>query len=148
MEEKKKPKGNEATQFKKGNTIGMETRFKVGHPPLNSLYKPEYVDLMYEYFSDPDVIFPTVEGFGAKYKIHIKTLWNWIYDTEKYPQLSNIYEHCKQIQKDKLIVGGLTSAFNSQIVKFVAINNHGMKDKIEQEVKADATFEVKINVID
>ena len=48
----------------------------------------------------------------------------------------------------KLIVGGLTSAFNSQIVKFVAINNHGMKDKIEQEVKAEAAFEVNINVVD
>jgi hypothetical protein len=145
MEEKKKPI---PTQFKKGNTIGKETRFKEGHYPLNTVYKPEYVDLMYEFFTDEENRFPTLTGFAMKHNLEIRTLENWINNPDKYPQLSNLYKQCKEIQKERLLYGGLTSAFNPQIVKFVAINAHGMKDKIEQEVKADATFEVKIDVID
>ena len=141
-------KRNEKGQFVEGNTIGINTRFKPGNIPIHSKYKAEYVDLMYLYFSDGSNIMPTLEGFAAKYSIAIQSLERWVNNREKYPRLSAMWAQCKAMQKEKLLLGGLTEQFNAQIVKFIAINNHGMKEKIEQEVNGNAKVEVKISVID
>ena len=152
--ETKKPNNNNAEpkkeapwKFKKGNTIGMETRFKPGHT-VSTTYKSEYIDSMYNYFNDSDNIFPTLAGFAIKEGIAIKSISRWVNNAEKYPQLARTYEQCKAIQLQKLLEGGLTRQFDAQIVKFIAVNNHNMKEKVEQEVKADASFKVDISFFD
>lgn len=141
-------KRNENGQFIKGNTIGINTRFKRGNIPFNIKYKEEYADMLYEYFTDNDNIMPTLEGFAAENHIAIQSLERWVKDEKKHPRLNAVWAQCKAMQKDKLLLGGLTEKFNPQIVKFLAINNHGMKEKIEQEVKGEAEFKVNINVVD
>lgn len=134
-------------RFQKGNTIGYETRFQPGHT-LSTKYQDEYADQLLEFFTDPDVEFPTIEGFAKKYHIAIRTVYDWIEAPEKYPQFALSHAQAMAIQRDKLLVGGLTEQYNSQIVKFIAVNCHGMKEKIEQEVKGDATINVNISFFD
>lgn len=141
-------KRNDHGQFVPGNTIGIDTRFKPGNIPFNSKYKEEYVDMLYNYFTDSDKIMPTLEGFAAENHIAIVSLERWVKDEKKHPRMKAVWAQCKAIQKDKLLLGGLTERFNPQIVKFLAINNHGMKEKIEQEVNGNAKVEVTISVVD
>lgn len=141
------PEKDEYWKFKKGNTIGMETRFKPGHK-FSTKYSSEYIDSMYNYFSDSNNIFPTLEGFAVSAGISIRTLERWVHGEKKYPQMAITYAQCKAIQKEKLLLGGLTRAFDAQLVKFIAVNNHGMKEKVEQEVKGDAQFKVNISFFD
>ena len=133
-------------RFEKGNEIGKATRFKNGNT-LSCKYKEEYADALLEYFFDEEVVFPTIEGFAKRYKLAIRTVKDWIADGEKYPRFALAHAQAMAIQKDMLLVGGLTEKFNPQIVKFLAINNHGMKEKVEQDIKSDGGFDVNINVI-
>ena len=130
--------------FKKGNTIGFETRFQPGNIKA-SKYDESYCELMLNYFTDPDEVFPMFEGFANRLGVVSDTLREWR-DTQ--PRFRDTYARCLDIQKQKLLVGGLTERFNAQIVKFMAINNHGMKEKIEQEFKGDATINVNISFFD
>lgn len=134
-------------KFEKGNDIGKDTRFKPGHK-LSSKYKEEYATELIKYFRDEDVVFPTVEGFAESKGLAIRTVHGWREDEEKYPQFAVAYAQAMAIQREKLLVGGLTRKFDASIVKFLAVNNHGMREKVEQEVKADTTFTVNINVED
>lgn len=134
-------------RFVKGNEIGMETRFKEGNK-FRTKYKDEYVDMLYEYYSNKDNIYPTLGDFAAKNNLCIKTLERWVNNSDKYPRMARTYVMCKNIQLQKLLEGGLTRQFDAQIVKFIAVNNHNMKEKVEQEVKADASFKVDISFFD
>ena len=135
---------DENGRFTKGNTIGESTRFKYRHK-ISSKYKDEYCDLMYEYFSMPErrdgAPYPTFEGFAASIGVILETLENW---REAHAHFRDIYTLCAQMQKDNVINGGLRETYNAQFAKFIAINNHGMKDKTEQEFKGDT--DVKITV--
>lgn len=134
-------------KFEKGNEIGKNTRFKPGHK-LSSKYKEEYADKIIEYFRDESVVFPTVEGFAELEGLAIRTVQDWHNDEEKHPHFATAYAQAMAIQRERLLVGGLTRKFDASIVKFLAVNNHGMREKVEQEVKADTTFTVNINVED
>jgi len=134
-------------QFGKGNESRKDTRFKPGHH-LSCKYKEEYSQALIDYFRNPEIIFPTVEGFAEANDLAIRTVHDWHEDSEKYPQFATAYAQAMAIQKDRLLVGGLTRKFDASIVRFLAMNNHGMREKVEQDVKADAAFTVNINVED
>jgi len=133
-------------RFEKGNEIGKATRFKNGNT-LSLKYKDDYADALLEYFLDEDVVFPTLEGFAIKNRLAIRTVMEWSANEAKYPRFALAHAQALAIQKDKLLVGGLTEKFNPQLVKFLAVNNHGMKDKIENDIKSDGGFDVNINII-
>jgi hypothetical protein len=132
------------TKFQKGNTIGSETRFKPGHT-LSKKYKTEYAASLLEYFETCDSL-PTIEGWAVKNRIEVRTAVNWSKNEEKYPQFSSAYAQAKAIQKNKLIENGLCDAYNVQLVKFLLINNHEMREKSEQKVEGDTNATVTVNI--
>lgn len=157
--ETKKERKPNSGQFKKGNTIGKETRFKKDHD-LSCKYKPEYCDMLLEYFSnvEREIIYeefyfpdgslkgkkpvqvlppklPTIEGFANKIGVIHQTLLNWC---EQHPQFSNAYARAKQIQKDIIMTNGAQKQYDSNFSKFLLMNNHGMAE----QVKTDTTFKV------
>ncbi len=99
---------------------------------------------MLRYFQSCQDFYPTFELFAETIGVTAETVRNW---TESHPRFRDIYARCKNIQKGKLISGGLSGLFNPQIVKFVAVNNHGMKDKVETDVRGGEDFQVNINVV-
>lgn len=131
-------------RFKKGNTIGYATRFQPGNDAA-SKYDDSFCEEMLNYFEDPKVVYPMFEGFATILGVMSGTLRRW---ADEHPRFADTYTRCLEIQKQRLLVGGLTEQYNSQIVKFIAVNCHGMKEKIEQEVKADASINVNISFFD
>ena len=126
----------------------MGRKFAVGNIPKNLKYKDEYAELMLLYFLNPENKFPTLEDFAIRNNIAIRTLKHWIEEGEKYPRLALAHAQAMAIQKQRLLVGGLTEEFNAQMAKFLLINNHGMREKIDQEVKTDGSLTVNIKVVD
>ena len=130
-------------------------RFLPGHDEgflpgnkLQSKYQASYPDQLLRYFIDETELYPTLEGFAIKHNIKIRTLERWVNSPDKYPRLASVYAQCKAIQLDRLLIGGLVKKFDPQIVKFIAINNHGMKEKTESNVKTDTELRVKIDFFD
>ena len=146
MSEKEK-NGNSDTKFKEGNEIGKETRFKPGNR-LSTKYKDEYVDSLLMFYRDDSNVFPTIEGFAESIGLAVRTVYYWIENEAKYPRFAEAYAQARAIQKNKLIIGALTRRFDPSFARFIAINYHDLKDKIEQEIKGDAEFRVNINVVD
>ena len=92
-----------------------------------------------------------LEDFAIKFNIPIRTLRRWIAeseDEEKYPRLALSYAYLLARQKQILIDRGLRETYNSQLVKFLLTNCHGMSEKANIEAKTDNKFEVNIKVID
>lgn len=108
-ENKKEVKENKG-RFKKGNPIGMATRFQKGNTGINKyndLYKDEYADMLLEYFKEPKIEiiyeeeynkdgtlkkktpkmilppkFPTLEMFAVNIGVTSRTLREWAYVDE------------------------------------------------------------------
>jgi hypothetical protein len=131
--------------FKKGNEIGKATRFKSGNK-ISAKYDPDYCDQMLEYFREE--VYPTVELFAETLGVVPSTLYNWC---EKHPRFGDAFSRCMNIQKGKMIEGGMKGLFNPQIVKFVAVNCHGMSEKsvndttITYKVEVDRTIDEESN---
>jgi hypothetical protein len=136
--------------FKKGNTIGYNTRFKAGNK-MSTKYMDKYADELIEYFEGKDGEdyngLPTIAGFARKKGLAIITVQTWGKDETK-PRFMLAYEQCLKIQQDLLCIGGLTGRFNEKMTEFLLKNCHGMSDKVEQEIKADSTFRVTIKEVD
>ena len=130
-------------RFEKGNEIGKETRFQYKNA-VASKYRAEYEEKMLNWFRESGEGYPTFELFAESIGVTAETLTHW---AESHPRFRDTYARCKNIQKGKLIAFGLAGAYNPQIVKFVAVNNHGMKDKVETDVKGGEDFQVNINVV-
>lgn len=123
-------------QFKKGNTIGKETRFKEGHT-LSCKYKNEYCEMMIDFFRNAKD-FPTFEEFaGEVIDVDEQTLQNW---KEEHPQFRTAYAKCLTIQKGRLVKGGVSGKYNAAFSKFIAVNCHGMTDKSENDSKMTVTI--------
>ncbi len=128
------------SQFEKGNQIGKETQFKKGNQwRISTKYEERYADELLDYFLDEKTPFPTIEGFAIKIRVAVKTVKNW-YSTGKSRRFTLAYEQAMAIQKERLLVGGLTRKFDSQMVKFIAANNHGMGERVQQDT--NITFSV------
>lgn len=137
------------SKFESGNTIGMDTRFKPGHQ-LSCKYKAVYTDSLLAYFVQQSATnaLPTIEGWAIENKLKIRTVYDWIEKPEKYPHFADAYAQAKAIQKNMLMQKGLTETYNASLVKFLLSNNHGMKEKVEQDVNAGGALQVNINVVD
>ena len=125
-------------QFQKGNEFGKERRFQSGNQ-ISSKYKEEYCEAMIEYFNHHT--FPTVELFAETLEVTPATLMHW---REKHRRFNDAFSRCLNIQKGKLLEGGVLGAFNPQIVKFMAINCHGMSEK----AVSDTTVTFKVDLSD
>lgn len=152
--------------FAPGNTIGEETRFAAGEQngtpfqkgnTLAKKYKDEYADLLLEYFRREDITFPTLEGFVEWVRtrtgeaINYSTAEAWARGDENYAdaqRFQEVYAQAKAIQRDKLILGGLTRKFDPSFARFLASSTHDMREKTEQKVdadlKGDGAFSVNI----
>ena len=131
---------DEKGRFVEGNSY----RIKKG-TMLKSVYKEHYPKKMLEYFLDENEVYPTFEGIAVRENLSIKTLTRWFADQEKYPLLSVAHAQCKAIQLNRLTIDGLTRKFDSNLVKFLLENNHGMREKKESKVDADTTLKVTID---
>lgn len=156
-QEKKKNTG----QFKKGNTVGKETRFKKDNT-VASKYKEEYCDQLIDYFNQPPTRveyketyfkgeltsrtpiilpaeYPTFELFAAKLGVTTDTLKNW---SEKYPRFGDCYARAKEIQFGKLTSMAVTGLYNPVYAKFEAVNNHKQKDKQEIDTSVNGSVNI------
>lgn len=123
---------------------GIKTQFKKGHT-LSAKYKPEYCQVMIDYFRDDTIPFPTFELFAASIGVINNTLLNW---ADKYSQFKNIYEQCKEIQKGKLLQGAMTDKYNAQFAKFFAINNCNMRESTNVAMTANVTNNYDAKTLD
>ena len=135
---------DENGRFKKGHNIGKKSRFKLGNITA-AKYESRYCAEMIAYFTDEEIPIHTFESFAHKIGVISETLRNWC---EENARFRDAYALCKEISKNELLLGGLTERFNPQMVKFLAINNHGMKEKIDHENNNTGCIEVKIDVVD
>lgn len=131
-------------RFMKGNEIGKETRAKPGDK-LACKYREEYGPRMLDWFRDESHPFPQFTFFAEELGIDDQTLENW---AKTYPQFGVFYARCKKIQLAKLMEGAIYKQFEPSFSKFIAINCHGMKEKVETDVKADATITVNIKEVE
>lgn len=120
---------------------------KVGRP---TKYYPEICEEIIEFF-ERELIdysgekpklnkFPTFERFACNKRLNHETLLEWC---KVHPNFSEAYKHCKLIQKDLLIEGGLSGAYKEGFTKFLAVNVTDLRDKVESEV---TTRQIQINI--
>lgn len=153
----KKERKPNAGQFKKGNTVGKETRFKKCND-VPCKYKEEYCDKLLEFFdkSEPQVIYeelyfpdgkvkgrrpvqviparlPTFEGFAWDIGVTVSTLQNW---KEQYPRFAIAYARALEKQREILLINGTNKQYDGNFSKFLLTNNHGMAEK------SDVTYKV------
>jgi hypothetical protein len=129
-------------QFKKGNTIGQETRFKEGNT-FSVKYKDEYCDRMLEYFKTSEE-YPTFAEFaGDIIGVDKQTLANW---KESHPRFRIAYDICLSIQEGRLVKGGVSGKYNAAFAKFIAVNCHGMSDKSENDSKLNITVKTTAEI--
>lgn len=145
--------------------------FLPGHKPLwvppkgnsfASKYREEYCERIVEFFSAPyfvsaededgtkhvgACVYPTFESFAATIGVISETLREW---ADKHERFRAAYEYAKQLQRDKLIVHGMSGAYNPAFAKFIASTTHGMVEKSAVDVgnADDKPFEVNITVVD
>jgi hypothetical protein len=163
----KKKKSNSG-QFKKGNSVGSETRFQKENKAADK-YSEKYCDMLLEFFSvpEPTVIYeefydkdgnltrktpkmimppkyPTFELFAAKIGVVMSTLTNW---RAKYPRFDTAYVRAKEMQLGIAKLNGITKQYDSNFAKFILVNDHDMVDKSALEQTQEKPFEVNINVV-
>lgn len=131
---------DERGRFVKGNS----NRFAEGNDAAVK-YREEYCEKMLAWFSDESRPFPQFTFFAEELGVGDRTLLYW---REEHPRFADCYARCKQIQLAKLMEGAMFKQFDPSFSKFVAINCHGMKEKVETDVKADATITVNIKEVD
>ena len=126
-------------KFQAGNDYGRRTRFKNGNGAAVK-YDEKYCDDIVEFFNGYEK-YPTFERFAEKINVVAETLANW---AAKHPRFKCAYDRAKNIQKARLIEGGLEGIYNARVVKLVALNDHGYKEKVE----ADTTVDFRVNMAD
>lgn len=91
---------------------------------------------------------PLFEDFAHSIGVNGDTLVEWAdpANEAKYPGFSAAYARAKEIQKNYLITCGVVNAGNSSFIQFMLKNNHGMREKTEQELSGPGGTSLKINV--
>ena len=74
---------------------------------------------------------PTIEGFASFIKVTKSSLYEW---EAKYPEFSYALEELRREQKERLINEGLSGNYNSTIAKLILSSNHGMSDKVSNDL--------------
>jgi hypothetical protein len=97
-------------------------------------YSREMVDKARAYITNYKEVhghmIPSIVGMAVVLNVGKSTLYDWANDDEK--EFSDILDECMSHQEVKLFNGGLSSEFNSSIVK-LALGKHGYSDKVEQD---------------
>jgi len=87
---------------------------------------------------------PTFEGFAKKIKVDLDTLKNW---TRVHEEFAEVYEKCKQLQKDFLVQNALLGYYNTTFSIFLAKNITDLRDKIECDQTVHNIEPVKVEII-
>lgn len=111
-------------------------KLQTGRP---TKYKPEYCQQIIDFFSDNNNKLPFFSAFARTIGIPEETVIDWQDQDEDFRRA---YKICKDIQKEKLIEGGLSGKYNPTFAIFTAKNLTDMKDQVE------TTHNVNINVTD
>ena len=162
QENKTKPGRDERGRFTKANKIGEETRFQKENAAACK-YHEKYADELIEYFNQPSTRteykevfnnqgilikrtpvvvandYPTFEAFAASHGVTVNTLLNWRDQSRRF---ANAYARAKEMQKIKLVQNTLRGMYNPMFAKLLAVNEHGMTEKVEN--KNEVTFNVCI----
>jgi len=113
-------------KFEKGNDAAVK-------------YDGKYCGEMLDFFRTSSK-YPTFERFADNIGVTARTLENW---RDKHKKFKHAYERAKNLQKARLIEGGLAGLYDSRVVKLVALNDHGYADKVETDNKVD--FKIDMN---
>jgi hypothetical protein len=101
-----------------------------GRPPKYSLEEiEEFADEFLKWLKNPKNIW--YKDFCLDRDINPDFMSKWCEVSEKF---RGVYEIANHRQESRLINGGLTTGFNSSVVKMVLCNKHGYKDKTESKV--------------
>ena len=125
---------------------------KEGRP---TKYKPEYAQMMMDYFNvepytqkvyenqkgdmkivNEPVRLPTLERFAIQIGVDPNCLYTWANAKDEdgellYPEFFSTYHQCKAMQKDVLVTNGLLGNYVSNFAIFVATNFTDMASKTE-----------------
>lgn len=129
---------DEKGRFVKGNS----NRFVEGND-VASKYKDEYCERMLAWFMDEARPFPQFIFFALEIGVDDQTLQNW---AREHPRFGACYDNCKKIQLAKLMEGAIYKQFEPSFSKFVAINCHGMKEKVEQDTVVKVKMELPSDI--
>lgn len=129
---------DEKGRFTKGNS----RRFAEGNDAAVK-YKDEYCERMLEWFMSEERPFPQFTFFAEELGVGERTLFGWC---SEHPRFADYYARCKQIQLAKLNEGTMFKQFDSSFAKFIAINCHGMKEKVEQDTVVKVKMELPSDV--
>lgn len=140
--------------FVQGNTIGFDTRFKIGNAAA-SVWDESFPEDIEHYFCTPEAhpfeVIPSRDGWAISKGLSPSTVDKWI-DENKYPRFTDSWEKCKKIGKILLENGGLTGTLNQSIVRLLLSANHGVTEKTAVDAnignQGGGAFEVNIKVID
>lgn len=141
--------------FVQGNTIGFDTRFKIGNAAA-SVWDDSYPEDMERYFCDPALrpaveIIPTKDGWAISKGLSPSTVDKWLAEN-KYPRFTEAWEKCEKIQGTLLANGGLAGVLNPSIVKLLLSAHHGVTERTAVDANignADSKpFDIKITVVD
>ena len=143
MSEKTKAKKENKGQFKKGNEIGIDTRFKIGNT-ISTKYDESYPDSILKYFIECETL-PIADEWAVINGISASTVDKWI-ASNAHPRFTSAYEQCMKIQKIKLQKNGIRGIYNAELTKFLLKNNHGMTDKTEQKIEGEAKADITVKI--
>lgn len=133
-------------------------------PGRPNTYRPEYAQMLTDYFSRPawdttdadgnvtEGYFPTLAGFCWEIKVTQATLLNWVNakdmdDTPLYPELFEAYKGAKDRQEQTFAQGYMRGKyFNPAIGALVAKNLMNWRDKQELESTVTQTTEMTVSV--
>ncbi|NDI85106.1 terminase small subunit [Undibacterium crateris] len=146
---------------------------KVLDPWRPTKYKPEYCQMMLDYFNievhrevevevKPGVFekrhitntFPTITRFASKIGVSRDTLYEWASKKDEKGNLvhqlfSDTLTRCQDLQESLMVEGGLSGAYESRVLVFMAPNLTRLKNKVESvaEVALTVTSTEKLNEI-
>ncbi len=165
QEERKNPERDERGRFTKGHKIAEEVRFQKENAAACK-YKEQYADELIAYFGAPatrivydetfdkngNVVkrvahvvpneYPTFEAFAARLGVTRGTLLNWCKQSKRF---EHCYARAKEMQRAKLITNTLGGFYNPQFAKFEAMNNHDMKERVENEGSFHVTLSDEVD---
>lgn len=95
----------------------------------------EQADKLIEYANLTPV--PFLSDFAPKQGYHAQRLSEWARDDEKNPELSDALKRFKDIQKYKLMIGGLAGKLNPSMCIFTLKNVAGFRDQVEHTGKME-----------
>lgn len=128
-----------------------------------STYKPEYAQMMIDFFSCPEVVYeesyvkgkdgveravkkpvanrlPLFQEFAVK-KLNStpEIISRW---AEKYPDFAQAYKKSKLLQEAHLIQNGIRGRYDTAFGIFVAKNITSLRDKVDVDIQQDIHIDV------